>query len=72
MVEPLRQFYLHRLEDVSGVSGTGVIGRGVIMPSGHAVMEWTTKRKSIAIYESVNEMQILHAHNGKTELVYLN
>lgn len=70
-MEQLRQFYLNRTEDISGVSGTGIIGHGVILPSGRVVMEWTTKYKSIAIYDSINEIQVLHAHKG-TELIYVN
>jgi len=67
----LKQFYLDRKDDISGVSGTGIIGHGVILPSGRAVMEWTTKYRSIAIYDSIDEIQMLHAHKGKTELIYV-
>lgn len=70
-MEPLKQFYLNRTDDISGVSGTGIIGQGVILPSGRVVMEWTTKHKSIAIYDSIDKIQVLHAHKG-TELIYVN
>lgn len=68
----MKQFLLNRKEDISGVSGTGVIAHGVILPSGRVVMEWVTKHKSIAIYDSIDEIQMLHAHPGKTELIYIN
>lgn len=71
-VNELKQFYLNRKEDVSGVSGTGIIAQGVIFPSGKVVMEWATSYGSIAIYENINEIQVLHANKGKTELIYIN
>lgn len=49
----LKEFYLERLEDESGVSGTGTVAVGVIFPSGKAVMEWTTELSSLAVYDSI-------------------
>lgn len=68
----MKRFYLDRKEDTSGVSGTGIIAYGVIYPSGTVVMEWVTTYGSIAIYKSIDEIQVLHAKKGKTELVYLD
>jgi hypothetical protein len=34
-------------------------------------MEWLTANGSIAIYKSIDEIQVLHAHGGKTEVVYI-
>ena len=68
----LQQFYLHRKTDVSGISGTGVIAHGVILPSGSVVMEWVTTHGSIAIYKSINEIQAVHGHNGQTEIIYVD
>jgi hypothetical protein len=70
-VKPYKQFYLLRKEDVSGVSGEGIIAQGVILHSGQVVMEWLTANGSIAIYKSIDEIQVLHAHGGKTEVVYI-
>lgn len=68
----MRCFYLMRKEDTSGVSGTGIIAYGAIYPSGKVVMEWVTKYGSIAIYENIHEIQVLHAEKGKTDIVYLD
>ena len=65
----IKPFYLKRNEDESGVSGTGVVARGVILPSGHCVLEWCTFTSSIAIYKSINDLEEIHGHNGKTEIV---
>lgn len=65
----IKHFYLKRNEDESGVSGTGVVARGVVLPSGHCVMEWLTFTSSIAIYKNIGDVQEIHGHNGKTEII---
>lgn len=65
----IQHFYLNRREDVSGVSGVGVVARGVILPSGHAIMEWLTFTSSIGIYKSLNDLMEIHNHEGRTEIV---
>ena len=35
-----RRFELHRDDDVSGVSGTGVVAEGVLFSSGRVALEW--------------------------------
>jgi hypothetical protein len=60
---------LNRKEDATGVSGTGIVARGVIFPTGKCVMEWQTKHTSVAVYDSVDELMAIHGHDGKTEIV---
>lgn len=69
---PIKNFYLKRNEDESGVSGTGIVAVGVILPSGHCVLEWLTFTSSIAIYKSINDLIEIHGHNGKTKLIMGN
>jgi hypothetical protein len=68
---PIREFYLERLEDESGVSGTGVVARGVVLPSGRVVLEWESQITSITIYNSVEELNEIHGHHGKTLIQFL-
>lgn len=65
----IEHFYLKRNEDESGISGTGIVARGVILPSGHCVLEWLTFTSSIAIYKNINDLMEIHSHGGKTEIV---
>jgi hypothetical protein len=65
----IEHFYLKRIEDESGVSGTGIVARGVVLPSGHCVLEWLTFTSSIAIYKSINDVSEIHSHGGKTLIV---
>jgi len=65
--EQIRHFYLQRNEDASGVSGTGVVAVGVVFKkTGQAVMSWLTDFNSLGIYPSVNELESIHSHEGKT------
>lgn len=69
----LRRFYLNRVRDESGVSGTGVVAVGVVMPSGHAVMEWTSTRTGIPGFEfhtTIENVEAIHGHGGATEVKF--
>ena len=68
-IEPMQEFYLFREEDVSGTSGTGVVARGVVLPSGKCVLEWTSFHTSIALYNNVQDVESIHGHGCKTKVV---
>ena len=65
----MQEFYLMRDEDVSGTSGTGLVARGVVLPSGKCVLEWTSFHTSIAIYSNLQDVESIHGHGGKTKVV---
>jgi hypothetical protein len=70
-----RAFYLDRIQDESGVSGTGAVATGAIMPSGRAVMEWITKKTptgSLGVYDSIDDLEGVHGHNGKSKVRYFD
>ena len=64
----MRTFYLERLEDETGISGTGVVTQGVEFSDGTCVMKWLTGTSSIGIYNSIEELIQIHGHEGKTVL----
>ncbi|AKQ08372.1 hypothetical protein PQE66_gp057 [Bacillus phage PBC2] len=65
--ERLREYYLERNEDFSGVSGTGIVAEGVVMPSGKCVHEWSQSYvTSHNIYPNINAVQHIHGHEGRT------
>ncbi len=68
-MDTFKEFYLQRIEDESGISGTGIVARGVVLPSGKAVLEWQTFHTSLCIYNNVQDVEAIHGHNGKTLLV---
>lgn len=67
--DTVQEFHLFREEDVSGTSGTGVVARGVKLPSGACVLEWCTFHSSINIYKNMADVEAIHGHGGKTKLV---
>lgn len=66
----MRTFHLHRDEDVSGVSGTGIIAEGTLYSNTKVVISWLTVHKSMGIYDSLAEMMAVHTHGTKTRLVW--
>jgi len=66
----IRPFVLNRFEDETGISGTGKVAHGAVLPSGKVVIEWTTDNKTIEIFKDIEEMMSLHGHNGKTQIEY--
>jgi len=69
MMDSIKEFYLMRIVDETGISGTGMVARGVVLPSGTAVMEWQTFHSSIAVYKNIGDVEAIHGHNGKTRLI---
>ena len=64
----VRPFYLHRIVDASGVSGTGIVAVGAVLPSGKAVLEWRSRWKTVTVFESVDQIVRIHGHGGRTQL----
>lgn len=66
----IKPFVLTRIEDESGVSGTGDIAEGVVFSDGTAVLRWVSAYKSTAIYDSIDTLIAIHGHDGKTVVDY--
>lgn len=65
-----RRFYLERLEDVSGASGTGIVAEGIVFTDGTCALRWMTALRSTCIYDSITAVEKIHGHEGKTLVVY--
>jgi hypothetical protein len=62
-------FHLQRHEDETGVSGTGRVAEGVVFDNGWCAMTWLSQHTSVAFYTSIAEVEAIHGHNGKTDVV---
>lgn len=62
----MRNFNLVRDIDVSGVSGTGLVAQGTVFDNGKVAMCWLTDTSSIAVYDELAHVAIIHGHNGAT------
>lgn len=68
----MRRFNLRRLEDETGISGTGVVTEGVRFSDGSVAMRWLSNLTSWAIYRDVEEVIAIHGHGGKTLLEWID
>jgi hypothetical protein len=66
----MKTFKVHRTQDVSGVSGTGIVAEGVEFPSGKCVIEWYGQHASIDMNDSVADWLWVHGHGGSTTIEY--
>lgn len=63
----MRRFILIRHEDISGVSGCGVVAHGVEYDDGHISMQWCDSPSKLPVsFESIDVLLTVHGHGGKT------
>lgn len=66
----MRNFLLYRGEDETGISGTGLVAEGVEFYNGQCVLQWLTKPGSIGVYNSLEDLLVIHGHQGKTKAIW--
>lgn len=72
-------FALHRIRDVTGISGVGVVAHGCVFPDGTTVVRWRDMggdaaargvRPTTVIFPSIAAVEALHGHGGATRIVW--
>lgn len=64
-------FTIHRFEDPSGVSGTGVIAEGWESSSGDwVVLLWLSDKPSMEIHRDIRAVEQIHGHGGSSQIVW--
>ena len=67
----MRTFHLQRDEDVSGLSGTGIVAEGVEFSDGKVALRWIVgEHRSTVLWDSVASVEVIHGHGGKTSIVW--
>ncbi len=64
------RFHLRRLEDETGISGTGLVTNGIEFDDGSVIMSWNTSTTSVSLYASMEDVIKIHGHQGKTVVEY--
>ena len=64
-----KTFVLRRLVDESGISGVGDVAEGIVFTDGTVVMRWRGDKSSIVIHDSIENVEAIHGHGGKTRVV---
>lgn len=68
----MRRFELHRREDVSGVSGTGVVAEGVEFKDGRVALRWFGEHRSTVLWDGIESVEVIHGHDGRTQIVWVD
>ncbi len=64
--DTMRRFYLTRIEDESGVSGSGRVAEGVEFSDGSCALNWLTHTSCTGVYRNIKQLESIHGHGGKT------
>ncbi len=68
----MRRFKVKRVEDASGVSGTGIVAEGLEFDDGGVVMKWLSHKSTITFFANIKHLKDLHGHGGKTKVVWID
>lgn len=70
-IRGIRRFVLRRLEDASGISGTGVVAEGAEFSSGWCALTWVAKAyQAYTWLPNIATAVAIHGHGGKTVVEY--
>ncbi len=64
-------FVLRRTEDVTGVSGTGIVADGALFPAAgqsKAIVRWRGERGSTVVWDRIQHVKEIHGHDGRTSI----
>lgn len=69
----MRMFHLVRHEDVSGVSGEGMVAEGVVFSDGTVALRWLSEWPTSVVFHDrgVEGVEAVHGHGGKTEVRFI-
>lgn len=69
-----RRFVLERIEDIAGVSGTGIVAEGIEFTDGVVTLHWISQWPSSVVHydRGMDSVEHVHGHNGSTRIVWLD
>ena len=65
-------FELVRYEDVSGVSGTGVVAEGCVFTDGSVALRWHGANPATAVWPDLDSVLAVHGHAGATVVRWID
>lgn len=68
----MRRFQLFRRQDISGVSGTGIVAEGIEFSSGMVALNWLGWLSSMGYFFSMSDLLRIHGHGGATEIIWID
>lgn len=69
-----KRFVLNRLEDESGISGTGIVAEGIQFSTKKCAIGWCSDSEvnSVATYDNIDHVEKIHGHDGKTVIRWID
>ena len=67
----MRTFEVDRTEDVSGVSGLGIVAEGVVFHDGQCAVSWFGQYHICEVVKDIETWLAVHGHDGKTKIKWL-
>jgi hypothetical protein len=64
----MRRFRIDRMQDLTGVSGTGCVAQGVVFSDGTTVVRWLGKSPTTTVHPSIESVEAIHLHGGASKL----
>lgn len=71
-MQSIKRFNFVRREDVSGVSGVGLVGEGVEFTNGKVVMCWRSSISSLSFFDNIKELELVHGHEGRATIEWID
>lgn len=68
----MRRFTLVREQDISGVSGIGIVAEGIMFSDGTCALRWLSENPSTNIYGNLAAIKTIHLHHGLTSLRWVD
>ena len=70
----MKRFHLQRDEDVSGVSGTGVVAEGVLFADDVVVIRWLGGFPTSVVWHDrgIESVIAVHGHDGRSHIVWID
>jgi hypothetical protein len=65
----VRVGHILRHEDETGVSGTGVVAEWIEYSDGEVAVHWLSHTPSTNLYRNIKQVEAIHGHGGRTEMV---
>lgn len=74
----IRTFRLQRDEDITGISGTGIVAEGVEFSDGTVVLRWLGPveqpwgiiEPTTVVHPNIDNVEHLHGHHGSTKIAW--
>lgn len=68
----MRRFLLVRAQDLTGISGTGVVAEGTVFTDGLSVLHWLREPFATGVYRSLADVIAVHGHEGATQVEFID